>query len=263
VPSSTPGPGPAPATGPSDDPSGTATGSGDSRPDGGRRAGRWTTLAVGLVVGGLAWLAGEAAERAFPARREWATNRLGVRTLGVTPRTAADAGIRNVALSSGLFGGLLGAALGAAGALGRRPAAVAVRRAALFGLGLGGVAGSGMALAIVPLYYRRFAILQPEGLVPPLLMHAGIWGAIGAAAGLAFGLGRAGRGPAAVKALLGGLAGAVLGAVLYEVIGALAFPMSRTFQPTAADWPPRLLARLLVAGFAALGTFWPDDKVTR
>jgi hypothetical protein len=209
-------------------------------------------LVVGLVVGVLSWLAGEVAGRAFPARRVLTTNRLGVQALAATDRTAAEAEIKNVALSSGLFGALLGTALGACGGLGRRSAAAA-RRAALIGLGVGAVAGSGMALAIVPQYFRWFLRLRPEGLIPPLLMHAGIWGPIGAAGGLAFGLGLGGR-RHAVKALLGGLLGALLGAVLYEIIGALAFPMSRTDQPAAADWTPRLLARLLVASLAAAGS---------
>jgi hypothetical protein len=115
------------------------------------------------------------------------------------------------------------------------------------------MAGTGMALAIVPHYFRMFLRLRPEGFIPPLLMHGGIWGAVGAAGGLAFGLGLGGRDRAA-RALIGGLLGALLGTVLYDLIGALAFPMSRTDFPVAADWPPRLLARLLVAGLAAAGT---------
>src|SRR5262249_9756365 len=141
--------------------------------------------------------------------------------------------------------------LGASGGLGRRSAAAA-RRAALIGLGVGTLAGTGMALAIVSQYYRWFLRLRPEGLIAPLLMHAGVWGAIGAAGGLACGLGLGAR-RHATKALLGGLLGAMLGAVLYEIIGALAFPMSRTYQPAAADWTPRLLAPLLVASLAATG----------
>lgn len=208
-------------------------------------------LIVGLVVGVLSWLAGEAAGHVFPARRVLVTNRMGFRGLGATDRTAADAEIKNVTLSSGLFGGLLGAALGAAGGFGRRSAAAA-RRAATIGLGAGALAGSGTALAIVTLYYRWFLHLGPEGLVVPLLMHAGTWGAIGAAGGLAFGLGLGRRGQVA-QAVLGGLLGACLGTALYEIVGALAFPMSRTYQPAAVDATPRLLARLLVAGLAATG----------
>jgi hypothetical protein len=219
-------------------------------------------LAVGLIAGVLSWLAGEAAGHAFAARRVLATNRQGVQALAATERTAAEAEIKNVALSSGLFGALLGTALGAAGGLGRRSSAAA-RRAAVVGLGAGAMAGAGMALAIVPLYFRWFFRLRPEGLLPPLLMHGGIWGAIGAAGGLAFGLGRGGRGQA-VKALLGGLLGACLGTVLYELIGALVFPMSRTDQPSAAEWAPRLLARLLVASLAATGTAMAStgDRIT-
>src|SRR5262245_40984743 len=159
-------------------------------------------LIVGLVVGVLSWLAGEVAGHAFAARRVLTTNRRGVQVLAATDRTAADAEVKNVALSSGLFGALLGTALGAAGGLGRRSAAAA-RRAALIGLGAGALAATGMALAIVPQYYRWYLRLRPEGLIPPLLMHGGIWGAIGAAGGLAFGLGLGGRRQAA-RALLGG-----------------------------------------------------------
>jgi hypothetical protein len=209
-------------------------------------------LIVGLVVGILSWLAGEATGHAFAPRRVLTTNRRGVQALAVTDRTAADAEVKNVALSSGLFGAMLGTALGACGGLGRRSAAAA-RRAALVGLGVGAAAGTGMALAIVPQYFRWYLRLRPEGLLPPLLMHGGIWGAIGAAGGLAFGLGLGGRGQAA-KGLLGSLLGALLGTVLYEILGALAFSMSRTDQPAAADWPPRLMARLLVASLAATGT---------
>jgi hypothetical protein len=207
--------------------------------------------AVGLVVGCFAWAAGEAALGAFAARRVPVTNRLGVSALAVTDRTAADAEIKNVALSSGVFGALLGAALGASGGLGRR-SPVAARRASVFGLVVGALAGSGMALVVLPQYYRSFLRFRPEGLIVPILLHAAIWGAVGAAGGLALGLGLGGRGRA-VRALLGGMGGAIMGAVFYEIVGAIAFPMSRTYQPAAADWPPRLLGRLLVASLAALG----------
>jgi len=233
-------------------PAGTAAGGGDPGPGAGPRAPLGMMLAAGLVVGVLSWLAGEMARHAFPARQVLMTNRRGVQALGATDRTAAAAEVKNVALSSGLFGALLGTALGACGGLGRRSRAAA-RRAALIGLGAGAVAGMGMALAIVPRYFRWYLRLRPEGLVPPLLMHGGIWGAIGAAGGLAFGLGLGGRGHAA-RALLGGLLGALMGTALYEILGALAFPMSRTDHPVAADWAPRLLARLLVATLAAVAT---------
>jgi hypothetical protein len=249
-------PEPRPATEPIDDgaqgPAGPAAGGGDPGSGAGPRAPLGRMLAAGLVVGVLSWLAGEAARQVFSARRIQVTNRRGVQALGATDRTAAAAEVKNVALSSGLFGALLGTFLGACGGLGRRSPAAA-RRAALIGLGAGAVAGTGMALVIVPRYFRWYLRLRPEGLVPPLLMHGGIWGAIGAAGGLAFGLGLGGRGHAA-KALLGGLLGALMGTALYEILGALAFPMSRTDHPVAAAWAPRLLARLLVATLAATAT---------
>jgi hypothetical protein len=56
---------------------------------------------------------------------------------------------------------------------------------------------------------------------------------------------------------LGGLLGAVAGTFLYEIIGALALPATKTIEPVAATWGIRLLAQVLAvipsaAGVAAL-----------
>jgi hypothetical protein len=208
-------------------------------------------LAVGLLVGVVSWLIGEVAEGAFAPRTVTATIRIGVQTQLITDTARAVATIRNVALSSGLFGALLALALGLTGGLARGSAGAA-RHAALVGLVAGACGGAGAAWGVLTLFYRSFLHFTPEGVIEPLLMHASIWGIIGAVGGLAFGMGLGGRGQAA-QALVGGLIGAVLGAVLYEVLGAAAFPLSRTTAPTALDWGPRLLARLLVASLASLG----------
>ncbi|QDV37759.1 hypothetical protein [Tautonia plasticadhaerens] len=209
------------------------------------------TFAVGLAVGAVSWLVGEVAEGVFEPERVPAVIRSGVETELITPAASAAATVKNVALSSGLFGAMLGAALGLTGGRIRRSAARGLR-AALVGLVSGTVAGTVAALALVTLYYRSYTDFIPKGLVQPLLMHAGIWGAIGAAGGLAFGLGWGGRVQGA-RGLIGGLVGASLGAAIYEIVGALAFPLGRTFEPTALEWLPRLLARLLVASLAAVG----------
>jgi hypothetical protein len=85
-----------------------------------------------------------------------------------------------------------------------------------------------------------------------LLVHGGTWGAVGAAGGLAFGIGLGGRGRAA-RALLGGLIGAVLGAILYELIGALALPGAKIMQPISEARVVRLLAQVLAVIPAAAG----------
>ena len=210
-----------------------------------------SALGIGLGVGIVSWLIGEAAENAFSPRSIAGSLANGIATRIITDSSRTVATIRNVTLSSGLFGALLGSALGLAGAVARHDRRVA-RRPGLIGLVAGALAGAGTALPLVSLYYRSFETYAPDGLTEPLLVHAGIWGAIGGVGGLAFGLGAGGR-RSALRGLVGGLVGAVLGAAIYEIAGALAFPMSRTFQPTASEWAPRLMARLLVSGLVAVG----------
>jgi hypothetical protein len=53
--------------------------------------------------------------------------------------------------------------------------------------------------------------------------------------------------------LLGGAVGAALGAALYEIVGCVAFPLARTTQLISVTWETRLMARLLVCLFAAIG----------
>jgi len=85
-----------------------------------------------------------------------------------------------------------------------------------------------------------------------LITHGGIWGAVGAIGGLAFGIGLGGR-SRAVRALLGGLLGAVAGAILYELIGALALPDNKSMEPIAATWGTRILAQVLAVISTAVG----------
>lgn len=224
-------------------------GGGSPPPDGPRTL--LLAVGVGVAVGVLSWLVGEVAERTFTPKTVAATLRNGIKSQFITDRARSVASIRNVALSSGLFGALLGSALGLAGAAVRRDRG-AGRRAGLIGLAAGAIAGVGAAVPMATLYYRSFEVFNPDGLAEPLLLHAGMWGPIGAAGGLAFGLGIGGRAPA-LKALAGGLAGAVLGAGIYEVVGATVFPLSRAFQPSAGEWPARLLARLMIAVLASAG----------
>jgi hypothetical protein len=88
----------------------------------------------------------------------------------------------------------------------------------------------------------------------PLIFHLSLWTALGAAAGLAYGLGRAGPRPSRLVAgALGGLAGAAAAAFVYEVVGALAFPQDRTDEVFATTASARVLAHLCVAALVAVG----------
>jgi hypothetical protein len=207
-------------------------------------------LAAGLGAGAVAGLGGEAVSDFFRPAVVPTALRGGSVVPVATPATRIAAAIQNAALASGLLGAAMGAALGLAGGLarGNRRAAIG---AAWAGLTLGAIPGAGLGWLLGSMYYgneRHFA----EDLIRPMLLHGGVWGTIGAASGLAFGLGLGG-GARAPRAALGGLIGSLLGTVLYELIAAAVFPLARTIQPLAMTWGPRVLARLAVATFGAVG----------
>jgi hypothetical protein len=217
----------------------------------GRFARLWPlALAAGLGAGLAAGLGGEAAHGFFRPAVVPTTLTGGRVVDAANNATRIAAEIQNAALASGLLGAALGLALGLAGGLARGDWRAATR-AALVGLALGAIAGAGLGLALGPIYYRNERYIA-DGLTRPMFLHGGVWGATGAAGGLAFGLGLGG-GARAARALLGGLIGALFGTVLYEVVGAVAFPLARTVQPLALTWGPRVLARFSVAVLAAVG----------
>jgi hypothetical protein len=214
-------------------------------------------MGAGALAALVSWLLIEATHDSFKPQGA-ATRFMGSTFLIAGAQERATAGTRNAALALGLMGGTVGLALGLAGGLARRSARAAAAAACL-GLVLGMAAGTGLALAALPvasrLHERDPGNMSVE-MASSLLAHSSTWGAIGAVGGLAFGLGLGGRGRA-VRCLLGGLLGAVAGAFLYEIIGALALPGTKTIEPVAATWGIRLLAQVLAviptaAGVAAL-----------
>ena len=101
----------------------------------------------------------------------------------------------------------------------------------------------------IPAYYEH---LKDNDLTYSLLVHGGTWIAIGAAAGLAFGLGQGGwrRLP---SCLMGAIAGALIATILYEFAGMMFFPLATTDRPLSKTSDTRLMTELLVAGAVAAG----------
>ena len=116
-------------------------------------------------------------------------------------------------------------------------------------------------LLLLPLYYRRF-VPDPNDMALPLLIHGGIWCAISAVSGLAFGFGT-GSGRRLLNAASGAFLGAAIATILYEVIGVELFPDSQSIDPMANSSTVRLLARLLVSVMAAAGAAAASRIVTR
>jgi hypothetical protein len=224
------------------------------RSGGGRSGavGLWA-LGAGAVAALVSWLLIEATLDSFKPKGA-AMRFMGLTLIIPGWQERADAVTRNAAVNLGLTGGVVGLALGLAGGLARRSARAGALAASL-GLVLGAAAGAGTALAAVPLassvHDRDPGSLSVE-MASSLIVHGLPWAAIGAVGGLALGIGIGGRGRAG-RGLLGGLLGAVAGALLYEVIGALALPGSKTVDPVATSWGIRLLAQSLAVLPAAAG----------
>ncbi|APW61625.1 hypothetical protein [Paludisphaera borealis] len=117
---------------------------------------------------------------------------------------------------------------GRAGGLARRRAVVA----GVVGLVFGGAAGAGAAFGVFIPYFRYPDPISGD-LLLPLISHAAVWAALGAAGGLAFGLGLRARAGLVVRTALGGLIGAALGAAVFQLAGVFAFPRAKTDMPLA------------------------------
>jgi hypothetical protein len=213
-------------------------------------------LAAGVMAGFLAWLLGEPIHSRFapPKFVNTASSTGGfldpaeVYKLDTAKQKAQ---ILDACLVFGTFGVALGLALGLAGGWAQRIDGKAVRNRALFGLILGGVVAAAVTALALPVYYR---VHNPDtnDLVVGLLSQVVISAAIGVAGGAAFGVGLGHRDVIA-RAAIGGLLGACAGAMVYEILGAIVFPLDETSSPISATWGTRLLGRLAVATLASAG----------
>jgi hypothetical protein len=208
-----------------------------------RAAQVWTwALAGGGGAGLAAWIAGEYLLDWFtPAARPAAAD------------TIRSAAVQNAALAFGLLGALMGGSLGFAGGM-IRPSLRAALAAGLAGAVLGLAAGAGASLGVLPAYNHMLS--RPRGTDSGILWAiaalGAVWGAAGAAGGVAFGLGMGGR-RRAVAGLIGGAIGGLLGAVAFETLGSIAFPTAGTTQAISDTRESRLVARALVALFVSAG----------
>jgi hypothetical protein len=215
------------------------------------------TLGAGLVCGLISWVGGETTFNRFPIKDEIVFppdyDKIGgYQKQAVSAQIQGDA-VRIVekkkaTVSFGLLGLVLALSLGAVGGI-----YAASARDSLAGMVLGTLvgagAGGGISWVVTPLFFRY---QNPEsGLLILFMTHAAIFGGIGAAAGLALGLGLGDR-PAMVRAVFGGLLGALFGTIALESINSLAFPLMRTFEPIPSEPTPRLVEYVCVAVCTAL-----------
>jgi hypothetical protein len=212
------------------------------------------TVGAGLLTGVVSWVVSEATLTAFEPELEEAPG-MGVVLHLPSRKGQTIADTQNAALALGVVGAILGLGLGIAGGLASGPIRLGRGTiAGLVGLAVGGALGVSASMALVPVFYQtRMANPLSLDLTIPMLVHAGIWSAVGTGGGLAFGLGLGGDRRRIARATIGGLVGGALAAVAYEIIGAFAFPLADTPKPLSLTWGTRLLARLLVTTMAAGG----------
>jgi hypothetical protein len=225
----------------------------------GQARARRLALAAGLLAGLSAWSIGEVSGvyRFTPPLH--LISKIGPASSELV-RLKAAAEDRGATFAFTVLGLALGLALGGAGGLARGSSASALKAAAL-GAAAGAGAGFGISQALLPLFHRLLVQIADNVLVP-MLLHGGLWGAVGAAGGLAYGWGLRGlRGLA--RPLLGGLAGALLGAIAFEVVGVFALMSSGTTQALPTTAIARLLAMLTLALPAAAGASWADPAGKR
>ena len=90
-------------------------------------------------------------------------------------------------------------------------------------------------------------------LLTPILIHGGIWMAVGAIGGLAFSVGMS-RGRHLLSAVAAACAGAFVASVLYHLLGGFLILDSSAAEPLASSAVLRLLAMLLVSVLVAVGS---------
>jgi hypothetical protein len=220
---------------------------------------RWWIALAGLLAGLAAFGVGEIVFDLIPTEQEQ-INTLGTLSMVPTAKTMRKAATRNGALTFGLLGVCLGGLLGIAGGLSRRSVS-AMLAAGLLGSILGLATGAGVSFAVLPLFFRLEPVYADYDLILSMIMHASIWGATGAVAGLAFAAGL-GKPNLHGRAVAAGLVGAVLGAIVFDLIGVVLVPLGNTGQPISTTWPTRLMARLLVtlAAAAFVVLLLPDSR---
>ncbi|GAC1475750.1 MAG: hypothetical protein NVSMB9_28780 [Isosphaeraceae bacterium] len=205
-------------------------------------------LMAGILAGAVSWTAGELTVNHYsiPTKTETIMNVVVQRPVAGAEESTM---FRNAMLSFSLLGAVLGLTMGLAGGLARGSARSAAG-ASILGLLLATAAAAGSSALLVAYFLKNWNP-DSENLILPLLVHGGIWSAIGGGAGMAFGAGYSGiRG--LLVGLIGGLVGGALGAAAYEVIGAIAFPLDRTVDPVSITRGSRFLARMAVGVLVAV-----------
>jgi len=166
---------------------------------------------------------------------------------------------QNSAVAYALLGAILSLILGVtAGCVLGRFSIPRVLAAGLAGVVLGASFGAASSYALTPIYFHRMGTAD---VTLSLLIHLGIWTAVGAASGVAFGVGSGSR-DVLVRSLVGGITGAALGTLLFDISGAF-LPLARTERPLSEEAGTRLAANIVLCLCVASGIVVVASQKTR
>ena len=166
---------------------------------------------------------------------------------------------RNAEVVYGLVGAILSLVLGVtAGCFLGRFSIPRVLAAGLAGIVLGASFGAASSYGLTPVYFHRMGTAD---ITLSLLVHLGIWTSVGAASGIAFGVGSGSR-DVFVKSLVGGIIGAAVGTLLYDIAGAF-LPLAHTERPLSEEAGTRLAANIVLCLCVASGIVVVASQKTR
>src|SRR5262249_16129140 len=116
---------------------------------------------------------------------------------------------------------------------------------------VGALIGAGVARVVLPFFYRRLAP-DPNDVMTPILIHGGIWTALGAVSAMAFAIG--------IKArrdffyiIVNASVAAFSASFLYHTAAEGLFPTANSSEPIATSVAARLLAAATVTTLVAVG----------
>jgi hypothetical protein len=206
-------------------------------------------LSAGIIGGITAWFAGELAHGFFRPRL-YEVQAMGMTSMQPSRQSREAADSANAMLSLALLGGVTGLIMSLAGGIACR-SPVRGAMGALPALVSGAAVAVLVSMALIPFFFRGL-VPDTNDLLTPIMIHGGIWMAIGAVGGLAFAVGM-GRRHHFSSALGAACVGAFLASVLYHLIDAGLFPDSNATEPISNSRLVRLLSSIIPAVFIALG----------
>lgn len=216
---------------------------------------KWA-LVTSCLVAIASWIVGETRlVQVVPRRGHFSA--AGKTVEGISTQERDLASVTSEARIHTVIGATLGLTMGLLGAFHRRTGPGTLLVIAAAGTICGLFAGCAVSLGILPRAGEWTQAATNETLVAVLLKGT-IWALLGAAGGLALGLGLGGWRQICL-CLASGLAGGVLGAIGYEILAGLFFPLETTGALIPSAALPRFLSILFgtvaIADTAAASQF--------